>query len=198
MTTKHALTLLLLLFCFSISAESPVSPVKTPNWAIKTNALYWTTATLNLGLEIGVGEKSTLDISGGYNPFNFKDDKKFKHWMVQPEYRWWLCEKFNGHFLGVHAHYGEYNVGGIKLPFGMFPTLEDHRYQGRFYGAGGTYGYQWILGNHWNLQAAIGIGYARLDYDKYECGACGQKLKDGHRNYVGVTKAAISIIYIIK
>ncbi len=43
------------------------------------------------------------------------DEARFKHWMVQPEARYWLCEKFNGHFLGVHAHYADYNVGGLKI-----------------------------------------------------------------------------------
>lgn len=181
MNKKSFITALLLFVSLSLFADPPVSPVTKPNWGLKTNALYWSTATLNLDVEIGVGKKHTLDISRGYNPFDFSDEKKFKHWLVQPEFRWWLCEKFNGHFLGLHAHYGEYNVGGWK----MFSNLENHRYQGRLYGVGGTYGYQWILGDRWNLQAAIGLGYARLDYDKYECGDCGRKLKDGHRNYLG-------------
>ena len=56
----------------------------------------------------------------------------------------------------------------------------------------------WILGNRWNLEASIGVGYAYLDYTKYKCKKCGEKLGSGHKNYVGPTKAAISLIYIIK
>ncbi|MCD7976334.1 MAG: DUF3575 domain-containing protein [Tannerellaceae bacterium] len=195
MTAKRLLTVLLLLVSLSIYADPPLSPVTTPNWGIKTNALYWATATPNLGVEIGIGKKSTLDISGGYNPFTFKDDKKWKHWLVQPEYRWWFCEKFNGHFVGVHAHYGEYNVGGLTM---FSENMENNRYQGRLYGGGLSYGYQWILGDRWNLQAEIGVGYAYLDYDKFECGDCGKKLKEDNRHYFGVTKTAVSLIYIIK
>jgi len=36
---------------------------------------------------------------------------------VQPELRYWLCEKFNGHFFGVHLHGGIFNVGALSLPF---------------------------------------------------------------------------------
>ena len=51
-------------------------------------------------------------------------------------------EKFNGHFLGVHAHYADYNVGGIKF---LSKNMENYRYQGNLYGAGLSYGYQWLL-----------------------------------------------------
>lgn len=67
---------------------------------IKNNLLYDATLTPNLGVEMSVGKKSTLDLSAGLNPFTFNDGKKFKHWLVQPEYRRWFCEKFNGTFWG--------------------------------------------------------------------------------------------------
>ncbi len=174
--------------------------------AIKTNLLYDATSTLNLGVEFGLSKKWTLDVSGNYNPWTFNDNRKMKHWLVQPEARYWLCEKFNGHFLGMHAHGGQFNWGGM-LPWGfrngkMFGIesrqMSEHRFQGWLAGAGISYGYQWILGNRWNLEASVGIGYAYLDYGKYKCEKCGEKIKDGHKNYLGPTKAAISIIYIIK
>lgn len=36
--------------------------------AVKTNLLYDATTTMNLGLEIGLGKKWSLDLSGNYNP----------------------------------------------------------------------------------------------------------------------------------
>ncbi|MGL5261004.1 MAG: DUF3575 domain-containing protein, partial [Bacteroides sp.] len=77
--------------------------------AIKTNVLYDATTTFNLGVEFGLSPKWTLDVSGNYNPWTFDNNKKWKHWFVQPEARYWLCEKFNGHFFGFHAHTGQYN-----------------------------------------------------------------------------------------
>ena len=69
------------------------------DFALKTNALYWVAATPNLGLEVALSDKMTLDISGAYNPWTFKDDKKMRFWLAQPEMRYWFCEKFEGHFI---------------------------------------------------------------------------------------------------
>ena len=76
--------------------------------AVKTNLLYGAgTLTPNLGVEFGLGKRTTLDISGGYNPWNRQgtatDNKKWVHNIVQPEFRYWLCQRFNGHFFGVHG-----------------------------------------------------------------------------------------------
>jgi len=165
--------------------------------AIKNNFLYDFTLTPNLGLEIGVSKQATLNISGGYNPFNLGEYKRFKHWLIQPEYRYWFCEKFNGSFVGVHLHGGEFSVGGLKLPFGFMSQLEDHKYEGYIYGGGFNYGHQWILSKHFSIEAVIGVGYARIEADKYKCAVCGDKLKKSNYNYFGPTQAAISIIYVI-
>ena len=34
-------------------------------------------------------------------------------------------------------------------------------------GAGISYGYDWVLGRHWNLEAEIGMGYAHAWFDRY-------------------------------
>lgn len=165
---------------------------------IKTNLAYWATTTPNLGMEFALGKKSTLEISGGFNPFEFSDNKRFKHWLVQPEYRWWFCETFNGHFLGVHAHGAQFNVGGWDIPIGRLDVFKDKRYEGYLYGGGLSYGYQWVLSNRWNFEFNIGAGYARIHYNEYPCKDCGTKQDEGNYNYWGVTKAELSFIYIIK
>lgn len=165
---------------------------------IKTNLAYWATTTPNLGMEFALGKKSTLEISGGFNPFEFSDNKRFKHWLVQPEYRWWFCETFNGHFLGVHAHGAQFNVGGWDIPIGRLDVVKDKRYEGYLYGGGLSYGYQWVLSNRWNFEFNIGAGYARIHYNEYPCKHCGTKKDEGNYNYWGVTKAELSFIYIIK
>ncbi len=166
------------------------------NIGVKTNLLYDLTSTINLGAEIGLAPKWTLDLSGNYNAWAFKNDKKWKHWMAQPEARYWFCEAFNGHFLGLHLLGGQFNVGNVD-PI-IYPSAEGKRYEGFYYGAGLAYGYQWILGNHWSLEASIGVGYERQHYDEYDCPTCGEWRGEGKKNYFGVTKAAISLIYVIK
>lgn len=166
--------------------------------ALKTNLLYWGTTSPNLQLEFGLRKKTTFELSAGFNLFEFSDNKKFKHVLVQPEYRYWFCERFNGHFLGVHAHGAQFNVGGLDVPVGRLDIFKDNRYEGYLYGGGISWGYQWVLSPRWNFEASIGGGYARIHYDKYPCATCGSKEADGKENYWGVTKGALSLIYFIK
>ena len=173
-------------------------PLSAQKVALKNNLLYDATTTLNLSLEVGLAERQTLDIGVNYNPFEFSNDKKIKHLMLQPEYRWWCCERFNGSFWGAHLLGGIGNAGNIKLPFGMYPGLKKNRAEGWFIGAGVSYGYQWILGKRWNLEAGIGAGYIYFDYDMYNCGDCGDFKGRDSKHYFGLTKAAISLVFIIK
>lgn len=102
--------ILLLFFCIVFFSSA------YGQWAaVKTNLLYDATTTINLGLEVGLADKWTLDVSGNYNPWEFSDNRQLKHFFIQPEARYWLCEKFNGHFFGLHGHYGKYNAGKYVL-----------------------------------------------------------------------------------
>ena len=164
--------------------------------ALKTNLHYDATSTPNLGAELALGKKSTLQLFYGLNPWKFASDrtKQLRHWLLMPEYRYWTCQKFNGHFFGIHALGGEYNVKNVDLPFGILPKTEKGRhYEGWYVGGGLTYGYQWLLSEHLNLEGSIGLGYIYSPYKLY--GRCDKCLNEDHRNYVGPTKAALSLIY---
>jgi hypothetical protein len=124
------------------------STLSAQDIALKTNLLYDATTTMNLGYEVALSRRATLDIWVNYNPWTLgrkwvgikdagesfveKRDSKLKHFMIQPEIRWWLCEKFNGHFFGVHVHGGLFNVGAIKMPFGWGRYKDDE--SGNFLG----------------------------------------------------------------
>lgn len=175
--------------------------------AVKTNLIYDAMTTPNLGIEVGVAGKSTLNLVYGLNAWTFSsshDDRKAKHWVVMPEYRWWPCTRFNGHFFGIYAMGGEFNAANVDLPIpgGFFGGdnltrgVRDNRYQGGFAGLGITYGYQWAISRHWNLEAEIGVGYDRVWFDKYACGECGARLASGSTNYLGVTKLGLSVLYL--
>ena len=105
--------------------------------------------------------------------------------LVQPEMKYWLCEKYEGHFVGIHLHGAQFFGGfGSKL------------YDGYLAGGGVTYGYDWILSPHWNLEAAIGVGYAHLWYKQSPNLPCIKCQEKKNENYIGPTKAALSLIYI--
>ncbi len=145
-------------------------------FAVKSNLLYDATSTINLGVEYGLSPRWTLEVSGNYNAWTFSDNKKMKLWMLQPGVRYWTCSRFAGHFWEAHLLGGEYNYGGM-LPFGIKPSasgLGSKRYQGWLAGAGVGYGYSWVLGKRWNLEATLGLGYVHFSYDRFECKTCRQ------------------------
>lgn len=67
--------------------------------AVKTNSLYWLTATPNVGFEFAMAPRWTFEIAGGYNPWTLDKEEniKAKHFLVTPEIRYWFCESFQGH-----------------------------------------------------------------------------------------------------
>ncbi|MDL2319580.1 DUF3575 domain-containing protein [Alistipes sp. OttesenSCG-928-B03] len=195
--------LILAIICCGMMFGSHAS---AQNVAVKTNTLYWATTTPNLQLEFGLGRQTTLEVGGTYNPFvlnswtknDVKFEKKLKHWMVQPEFRWWTCERFNRGFWGIHALGGVFNASGIKMPFGIWERLENNRFEGWMVGGGVSYGYSWYLAPHWNLEATIGAGYIYLDMKRFECGECGQELGKETKHYFGPTKFGLTFTYFFK
>lgn len=164
---------------------------------VKTNLLYWATTSPNLGVEIAMTKKWTFDFAVGASLWAFEGNKKFKHWAVFPELRYWTCEAFNGHFFGIHGLAGQYNVGNLNLPIGALKKLSGFRYEGWASGAGLTYGYQFVLSRRWNVEASISAGYVFFDYRKFNCVKCGKMIEDGTQNYLGPTKASISLVYML-
>ena len=188
---------LLILFLFM---GGGVSHVQAQDWAIKTNVLYDATATANIGVEVGLAPKWTLDISGNLNGWSKNEETKWKHWMVQPEARYWFCDRFSRHFLGVHAITGAFNFGGLNNNISFlgtdFSRLQNQRYQGYAYGGGIAYGFAFMLSEHINLELEAGIGYMYIDYDIFDCGNCGRRIGDGNHHYVGPTKAAVNLVFV--
>ena len=179
--------------------------------AVKTNALYWATATPNLGFEFALGDRWTFELEGGYNPWTLDSDNnmKIKHWLVSPEFRYWFCNSFQGHFIGVNANYAQFNIGG--LPFAMpnlfvnlssdaapMPDLQAARIQGWAAGAGITYGYAFPIARRWNMELTVGYGWWYTNYDQYESRKCGLFQQIVEKHALGPTALGVSFIYMIK
>ena len=181
--------------------------VKAQDFALKTNVLYDATATINLGAEVGLAPKWTFDLSGNYNPFVMPGGKLWKHAMAQPEFRYWFCESFQGHFIGISGKYTQFNVGGIYVPK-VFHKVESSGYflndllnarsEGWAVGAGLTYGYAWPISRRWNMEFTIGAGWWYTQYDRYESRKCGLFQKSVNQHAIGLTDIGLSFIYLIK
>lgn len=175
----HRLLLLLsLCLCFSLHTYAH-------DFALKTSALGWLTTTTNLAAEVSVAPRWTLELNGAYNPWTFKEDKKMRFWLVQPQAKYWFCEAFEGHFVGLHAHGAQF-YGGFR----------DKLYDGYLAGAGLSYGYDWILSPHWNLEAEVGLGYAHLWFKESPNIRCIKDRVDREKDYFGLTRLALTFTYL--
>lgn len=161
------------------------SGMRAQSFAVKTNLLYWATLTPNISIEAKLSKQFTTDLQAAYNPFTLQDGKKLKFWLAQPELRYWFCDAFEGHFLGVHLHAAQF-----------YAVPKDKVYDGYLAGGGLTYGYNWILSPRWNLEALIGVGYAHLWYKEYPNIDCIKCHEDKTKDYIGPTKVALTVSYI--
>ncbi len=158
--------------------------------AVKTNAVPWAFyGTPNLGVEVALFPRWTLDIQGMYNPWVFEDGKQSKFWSVQPELRHWFCRKFTGHFIGLHGGYTDYNFG-----------MKKYLYEGYTTNLGLSYGYDWAIADSWRLEFNVGAGWLHKDYDKQSR----DPYTNDNRYYasevsdrIGLTRAGLSIVFLI-
>ncbi|MDR0541876.1 MAG: DUF3575 domain-containing protein [Dysgonamonadaceae bacterium] len=165
----------------------------TPSLTLSTNLLYDASTSLNVGLEFKMAKALTIKLPVTYNPWTFGDNRKIKMLYGQPEIRWWYCEPFFGHFIGLHGHYGIFNVGQVGLG-----NMKNYRYEGVLYGGGLSYGYDFYLSPLWMLEATVGVGYAQMTYKRYNCETCGSLIGEEVWDYMGLTNIGLSIIYILK
>lgn len=193
MKIRHLLAALLLL--------APAGFIQAQTVGIKTNLLSDAACSPNLGLEIGLAPKWTLDLTGEVN-FWTVDKKDWRHWYVQPEARYWFCERFAGHFIGLSGIAGRYDIGNLgkvaindKILGTDFSKVKDGRCRGYGYGAGFSYGYAWPVAKHWNIEAEIGVGWVWTYYKETPAG--GQQSDHyKYHNYAGLTKLAVNVEYL--
>ena len=128
---------------------------------VKTNALMWACATPNLGSEIVVGEKYSLDLSafGHYNPYGINS----KVIAFQPELRYW----FNGRpmtreYVGVSAMVVNYDMMIANREVGG-----RYVYDGNAASLGITGGYAFVLGKSWRFELCGGFSVLVFKQKQY-------------------------------
>lgn len=185
---KHFIFLLLLLGCLDAYSQKA---------AIRVNALSAIDGAFGGGISYAIGKRSTVELAGSLRPWKRNEEYVNRYWLLQPEYKYWTCQKYNGFFWGGYLNGAQFNIGGKKLPFGIFSQLKRHRYEGWLAGGGISCGYHWMLNDHWNIETSVGVGYEFIHYRQYNCvDKCAKLREEGKYHYVGPSKASISLIYL--
>lgn len=155
--------------------------------AVKTNLAAWGGTIVNIAADVQVGKHISVELPVLWCPWYASGEHAVKTFTIQPEGRWWLSRPGEGHFFGIHAHAAWFNV-----------RWKNDRYQdtGRpLLGAGISYGYLLPFNTHWAGEFTLGAGYANTRYDTYYNIDNGARIDTRTKNYWGITRVGISIVY---
>lgn len=155
--------------------------------AVKTNLAAWAGTIMNLAADVQVSEHFSVELPVLWCPWYVSDKHAVKTFTVQPEARYWLSKPGKGHFFGVHAHVGWFNVKWNR-----------DRYQDTdrpLLGAGISYGYLLPFNAHWAGEFTLGTGYANMRYDTYYNIDNGARIDTRTKNYWGITRVGLSVVY---
>lgn len=150
--------------------------------------------TPNLGVEMVVGERTTLGLSvfGNHKPWG----RDMKMIGLQPEYRYYFSGRpMHSFFVGAGAVAASYDI-----------TWKGKVYDGEAAGAGLTFGYVINLSRRLNIDCHAGFGaifYKQKEYftgDTYDNDYIedGRLLTNAHGYVLLPTRIGVSITYILK
>lgn len=155
--------------------------------AVKTNLAAWAGTIMNLAADVQVSEHFSVELPVLWCPWYVSSEHAIKTFTIQPEARYWLSKPGKGHFFGVHAHVGWFNVKWNR-----------DRYQDTarpLLGAGISYGYLLPFNEHWAGEFTLGAGYANMRYDTYYNIDNGARIDTRTKNYWGITRVGLSVVY---
>lgn len=155
--------------------------------AVKTNLAAWAGTIMNLAADVQVSEHFSVELPVLWCPWYVSSEHAVKTFTIQPEARYWLSKPGKGHFFGVHAHVGWFNVKWNR-----------DRYQDTdrpLLGAGISYGYLLPFNAHWAGEFTLGAGYANMRYDTWYNIDNGARIDTRTKNYWGITRVGLSVVY---
>lgn len=181
--------------------------------AVRTNLPYDATLSPNLGLELRVDSTWTLGANVGVNLWDADQQKnrKWRHALVNPYARKYLVSRDTLQYYWQHSDslrlrrasyieadfiYSHYNVGNVKFPFGLYPSVRDHRLQGDLVAVGAKYGCSWALSRNWRIEAEGGVAVGYAWFREYDCPTCGSFLGKGDRLFL-LPLFGINVVYLI-
>ena len=175
-----------------------VSSGKTPLvMALKTNALYSLLAIPNVGAEFYLGSNYSVSANCQYAWWRSKSH----HWYHcifggELSVRRWFLQRgkhtpLSGHHIGVYGQMMTYEFLWGKESKGNMSDKWN-------YAVGLEYGYSMPVAKRLNLHFSLGLGYLTGNYMTYQLqDNCYVWQETGVRNYIGPTKAEISLVWFI-
>lgn len=175
---RAALVLLFCMFSLGLYAQRV---------ALKTNALYWATASPNLGLDVRLSRRLTLDVEGNAHLLNVR--RLRSRWVAfTPEMRYWFSARpWAGHAVGLTGLAADYKL-----------TFRGTTHEGQAYGVGPTYSYAWVFRDRWSLEAVVGAGLMRVSEKKYSETLAETERANNKRWLFAPLKVGLNVVFLIR
>lgn len=180
--TEKLRFLMLLLLMSGLSSAS----VWAQRFAVKTNAISWATLSPNIGAEIILSNKVSLDLSATFNPFQFKD-YRLHFVQLQPEVKYWFGRPLSQHYIGITGFFANNNL-----------QFRNYFYKGDLFAGGLTYGYAWVLNERWTMEASFGVGAVHYRQFKREAAEKFTSEPNKTGTILAPVKLGLTFSYILK
>lgn len=177
--------------------ETVISETLAPQWGkhvyVKTNVPAWALLWINVQGEIDIDRHWSFMLPIYYSGFNyFHSTRKYRTFTVLPEFRYWFRPDNQGFFVGVHGGISYYNCS-----FDGQYRYQDHDKDTPAYGGGIAAGFRFapFRNKRWKVEFSAGMGYYRLDYDKFLNIKWGPRVDRKKKNLFCLDQIALSIGY---
>lgn len=174
----------------------PVSEEYIQRMYIKTNVPAWAFLWQNIALEVDIAKHWSFSVPVYWSPYDYgKQTIKFRTLAVVPEFRYWPKAENMGFFVNAHFGLAYYNFAAN----GTY-RYQDHDANTPAIGGGVGVGYRFYFckNHHWSMEAAVGAGIYKLDYDIFlntDRTSLGALVNHKKRTFYGIDQAAFSISY---
>lgn len=145
---------------------------------IKANALFLPVGMLNVGVEHGFTEHITGQADIFISPWKSFAGKHAQVYMLGFNGRYYFNQAFKKFYVGVDVSVAQFNIQKYGYWNDNFythkngevtPYINSNLYQkGYSFMIGGIAGYQFTLGNRWNLDLYLGLGTMQSFYKGYD------------------------------
>lgn len=189
MTIKHLMTEKLRHLIVAASLLLICQNIHGQIFAVNNDLAMDALTVPNLGVELRVGERSTVALGGLFSQKVL--GQKFEAVALQPEYRYWFGGRPMLHyFVGIGGIVGTYDV-----------DWKNHIYKGEAAGAGVTVGYVARLSSRLNIDFHAGVGVVAYRFKEYYHGDHYEYFSQDYNNtgtWLMPTRLGVSISYILK
>lgn len=176
----------------------------TRGQAVKINLPLTLVGSPNIGAEFTISQQFTVNGDILWMPYLFKKKEEvFRYMAASADLRYYIHPKyyytndlFDGFYVGPYVMYVNYNIGLARHD----DPSENFRYRGWGVSSGVSLGYKFFLSRRFRMDINLGLGYAHLQYNKYQLGGEWAEyplsVKDT-KAWIGPTKFGVHLVYNI-